>query len=47
MFDRSEVLNTKRRRALQLSVGLLALLVGGVLVVAFVEKVRDASDRAT
>ena len=47
MFGHSEIHNTKRRRALMLSVSLLALLAGAALVLAFVEKVRDASDRAT
>jgi hypothetical protein len=35
------------RRAVLASVGLVAALVAGSLVLAFVERVRDASDRAT
>ena len=38
--------NKKRRRAVLASVGLLSVLVAGGLVFAFIERVRDASDRA-
>lgn len=37
----------KRRRAMLISVGLLATLVVGGLALAIVEKLRDVSDRAT
>ena len=57
MFDHSKDPNLKNSRALKLSVGLLPLFTGGVLalalfggsvlVLAVVEKARDASDRAT
>ena len=39
--------NIKRRRAVLASVGLLAALTLSGLVFTFVEKVREASDRAT
>lgn len=42
-----KIRHDKRRRAVLASVSLLAALVAGGLVFAFVEKVRDASDRAT
>ena len=34
-----------RRHAVVVTVGLLAVLAGSALVLGFVEKVRDASDR--
>lgn len=37
----------KRRRVVFASLSFLILLVAGGLVLAFVEKMRDASDRAT
>jgi hypothetical protein len=37
----------KRRRAVLVSVGFLVVLAAGGLVLAFVERMRDVSDRAT
>jgi len=39
--------NKKSRRAALISVGLFAVLVAGGLVFSFIERVREASDRAT
>ncbi len=48
MSDHFEnTLNKKRQRAFLVSLGLLAALVAGGLLFGFIEKVRDASDRAT
>ena len=37
----------RRRRVFAVTVGLLAALAGSALVLSFVERVREASDRAT
>jgi hypothetical protein len=42
-----KISHDKRRRPVLASVRLLAALIAGGLVFALIEKVRDASDRAT
>ena len=45
--DTAKIRAKKRRRAVLASLSLLTVLIASGLVLAFVEKVRDASDRAT
>lgn len=42
-----KISNRKRRRAILISVSLLSVLAAGGLALGIIEKVRDASDRAT
>lgn len=46
MSESATSFNNKRRRVFVASVNLLALCAAGGLVFGFVEKVRDAADRA-
>lgn len=47
MFESTLDHRNKKRRAVIVSTSLVAMLVAGGLAFAFVEKVRDAADRAT